>query len=129
MNSMLGRTLLLVVAAGSLQLFAGCESQDKGPDQDYNANWKGRTSNGGTVSFTVGGDKVTALEIKDSRGWIRLQQPVDIDGDSFSAEGSSGFLNSTKVSCTFDSATHCTGSYSIQELGQSLSGTFEATRR
>jgi len=128
MNAILNKLAATCLLITSVAVFTGCEGEDKGPDQDYNGNWRGRTSHGGSVTFTVSGDMVTAFQINDSKAQIWLQQPQDIKGNSFSGEGGELF-DKTSVSCTFDSATHCTGTYSIRKLMGSWEGTFEASRK
>jgi hypothetical protein len=124
MKAMLNRLVFSLIMCGCITL--GCsKSGGDGDDLDYNGNWNGKTSNGGSVTFTVSENKVTALEIKDDDGSIRLREPIGIDGDSFSASCGPSWPM-CDLSCTFDSATHCTGSYSITGIG-SVSGTFEAS--
>jgi hypothetical protein len=69
--------------------------------------------------------KSTALEINDSQGNLSLTKSIDIEGNSFSVET----VFEGSVSCTFTSATHCTGSYTIWGIVNSLSGTFTASRK
>lgn len=128
MNPVLRRLVLLFVLCSCVGLFAGCEDDDEQPDQDYNGDWHGGTSHGGSVTFTVSGDMVTSLDINDSNAKIWLEEPIDIKGNSFSGEGG-GQFDKTSVSCTFDSVTYCTGTYSINQLMGSLEGTFEASRK
>ena len=50
-------------------VLAGCGG-DEGADADYSGAWQGRTSNGGTVVFTVQGAQVVALRLVDPGGEI-----------------------------------------------------------
>ena len=106
--------------------------RDSGPDRDYSGTWRGRTSHGGTVVFTVDGPEVTGLQIVDDQARVQLTQPVSIERDSFSADNSE-IVPSTgnplvSLQCAFDSETHCAGRYSIAKAPNAWSGTFEATR-
>jgi hypothetical protein len=121
--------VLPLMLCASVILPVGCE---EGPDEDYNGEWRGRTSNGGTVVFTVEGDEVTAFEMRDPGGSsLRLLESVAINGNSFSVEDDGGVLgmDEAELEGTFDSATHCTGSYSFEKLWMTHSGTYDATRQ
>jgi uncharacterized lipoprotein YehR (DUF1307 family) len=59
MNAMRKCQIVSIIFCAAL--FCGCE--DDGPDQDYNGNWSGNTSNGGSVTFTVSSDQVTACVV------------------------------------------------------------------
>ena len=116
--------VVLAAAAGPI----GCDDGG-GSDLDYGGAWQGRTSHGGTVGFTVDGSSVTSFRIVDDQANVQITQPVDIHGDSFSAENSAGVSSpgspAVSLQATFDSDTHCAGRYSI---ANAWSGTFEATR-
>ena len=128
-NRMNGRTLAFVrslALVGLLALPAGCGSGD-GESLDYAGAWQGRTSNGGTVVFTVEGNLVVSLRLTDPQGAIWFPQPTDIEGNSFSAEYETNTAATDYVSlqCTFDSAVHGTGRYVMRKGSQLLTGTFE----
>ena len=108
-------------------VLAGCGG-DEGADADYSGAWQGRTSNGGTVVFTVEGNLVAALRLVDPQGSIWFPQPTDIQGNSFSAEYETHTAATDYVSleCTFDSVAHGTGRYTLRKGSQILTGTFEA---
>ena len=112
-----------------LALPAGCGSGD-GESVDYTGVWQGRTSNGGTIVFTVEANVVASLSLVDPQGSIWFPQPTDIDGNSFSAEYETNTAATDYVSlqCTFDSVAHGTGRYSLRKGGDLLTGTFEAAR-
>ncbi len=110
-----------------LALPAGCGSGD-GESLDYTGTWQGRTSNGGTIVFTVEGHLVTALRLVDPQGTIWFPQAVDVQGDSFSAdyETNTSATDYVSLQCTFDSVAHSTGDYTMRKGGNLLTGTFEA---
>lgn len=110
-----------------LALPAGCGSGD-GVSLDYTGAWQGRTSNGGTVAFTVEGNLVTALRLVDPQGSIWFPQAVDVQGDSFSAdyETNTSATDYVSLQCTFDSVAHGTGDYTMRKGSNLLTGTFEA---
>ena len=110
-----------------LALPAGCGSGD-GESLDYTGIWQGRTSNGGTVVFTVEGNLVAALRLVDPQGSIWFPQPTDIQGNSFSAEYETHTAATDYVflECMFDSVAHGTGRYTMRKGSQILTGTFEA---
>ena len=112
-----------------LALLAGCGGGD-GESLDYTGIWQGRTSNGGTVVFTVEGNLVAALRLVDPQGSIWFPQPTDIQGNSFSAEYETHTAATDYVSleCTFDSVAHGTGRYTMRKGSNLLTGTFEAQR-
>lgn len=110
-----------------LSFLAGCGDDGNGPDANYAGAWQGRTSNGGTVVFTVEGNLVTSLRLVDPQGSIWFPQPTDIDGNSFSAEYETNTAATDYVSlqCTFDSAAHGAGRYTLRKGSSLLTGTFE----
>lgn len=115
--------------AGACAVLAGCGGDD-GADADYSGAWQGRTSNGGTVVFTVQGAQVVALRLSDPGGEIWFPQPTDVVGNSFSAEYGTDTAATDEValSGTFDSADRASGRYSMRKGTRLLAGTFEATR-
>ena len=122
----LARRLALLIV---LALPAGCGSGD-GESLDYTGAWQGRTSNGGTIVFTVEANVVASLSLVDPQGSIWFPQPTDIDGNSFSAEYETNTSTSDFVSleCTFDSLAHGAGRYSLLKGSNLLTGTFEVQR-
>ncbi len=112
-----------------LGLAAGCGGEDGGGDRDYTGNWLGTTSNGGTVSFSVANDLVTPLRLTDPQGSLWLTLQVEINGNSFRAEHVESPNDQITLQCTFDSATHGSGRYTMRDGGQSLNGTFEVARQ
>lgn len=120
-----GRLALLCVLA----LAAGCDDGG-GAAADYAGVWQGRTSNGGTIVFTVEGSLVVALRLSDPGGEIWFPQPTDIHGDSFSAEYATDTAATDDVSLqgTFVSESTATGRYAMRKGGAVLSGTFAAGR-
>lgn len=121
------RRSLFVCACAVL---AGCGGGDGGSDLDYAGSWQGRTSNGGTIAFTVQGAQVVALRLSDPGGEIWFPKPTDIVGDSFSAEyqTDTAATDDVALSGTFDAADHAVGSYSMRKGSQRLAGTFTADR-
>ena len=113
-----------------LAFSAGCGGGDDGESLDYSGNWQGRTSNGGTIVFTVQGNQVVSLRLTDPQGSIWFPQPTDIRGDSFSAEYETATAATDYVSldCAFASINQATGSYSMRKGGNVLNGTFEVRR-
>lgn len=134
MNRMHGnlRSLARIFALiSSLVWLAGCGGDDGGgASADYAGQWQGRTSNGGSIVFTVAGDEVATLRLSDPQGVIWFPQPVEIEGDSFAAAYGTDTATTDEVSleCTFDTPVHGAGSYSMRKGAQILRGTFEATR-
>ena len=112
-----------------LALTAGCGGDD-GESQDYSGNWQGRTSNGGSIVFTVEGNQVVSLRLSDPQGDIWSPQPTDIVGDSFSAEYETHTAATDYVflECTFDADAHGAGRYSMRKGSNLLNGTFEVRR-
>ena len=110
-------------------VLAGCGG-DEGADADYSGAWQGRTSNGGTVVFTVQGAQVVALRLTDPGGEIWFPQPTDIVGHSFSAEYGTDTAATDDVFLkgTFVSDSDATGRYAMRKGGAVLSGTFAAQR-
>ena len=120
-------------AVCSSLLFSGCEGDSSGPDMDYNGTWKGSTSAGGSVSFTVSGGKVSGLYLTHGNYYLKQQSSsqVEISGNEFSIDV---VLAEGEIKGTFSSATKCSGSYSysgyvIMAGKVSYSGTFEATKQ
>ncbi|MGD9611740.1 MAG: hypothetical protein AB7V22_02435 [Kiritimatiellia bacterium] len=126
MSAFVGRFALLLVLA----LAAGCGDGD-GERADYTGVWQGRTSNGGSIVFTVEGDWVVSLRLVDPQGVIWMPQPTDVTGHSFSAEYATDTAATDDVSLqgTFDSATGATGRYAMRKGGNVLNGTFAAQRQ
>ena len=112
-----------------LALLAGCGGSD-GASLNYAGVWQGRTSNGGSIVFTVEGDLVTSLRLTDPQGNIWFPQPTDIEGNSFSAEYETNTAATDYVSlqCTFDSIARGTGDYLLRKGSDLLTGTFEVAR-
>ena len=121
-----GRLALFCVLA----LAAGCGGSD-GASADYSGVWQGRTSNGGSIVFTVEGDLVVSLRLVDPQGVIWMPQPTDVTGHSFSAEYATDTATTDDVSlqCTFGSTSDATGRYAMRKGGNVLNGTFEAQRQ
>ena len=119
-----------VLAAFACAVLVGCGDDGGGADADYTGIWQGRTSNGGTIAFTVEGQLVVALRLSDPGGEIWFPQPTDIHGDSFSAEYATDTAATDDVSLqgTFVSESAATGRYAMRKGGNVLSGTFEAWR-
>lgn len=119
-----------VLGACACAVLAGCGGDDGGADADYAGVWQGRTSNGGTIVFTVQGAQVVALRLSDPNGEIWFPKPTDIVGDSFSAEyeTDTAATDSVSLDCTFGSLTQATGRYSMRKGAQLLTGTFAADR-
>ena len=111
-------------------VLAGCGG-DEGADADYSGAWQGRTSNGGTVVFTVQGAQVVALRLTDPGGEIWFPQPTDIVGHSFSAEYGTDTAATDDVFLkgTFVSDSDATGRYEMRKGSHVLSGTFAAQRQ
>ena len=123
---------IVLVLLGAL-LLAGCGGGGGGSNQDYGGIWQGRTSHDGTVAFTVIGNSVTSLRIVDAQADVWILNPVEIEGDSFSAKNSEGATSpgspAVSVQGTFDSATQAFGRYAITKAGNTWSGTFEAAKQ
>jgi len=119
------------LCACACAVMAGCGGDDGGgADADYAGTWQGRTSNGGTIVFTVEGAQVVALRLADPGGDIWFPKPTDILGDSFSAEyrTDTAATDDVSLSGTFDAPDHAVGRYAMRKGVQRLAGTFEATR-
>lgn len=118
-----------LVLLGILGL-AGCGG-DNDADSGYGGAWRGGTSHGGTVVFTVDGYAVTTLQVVDKQARVQIMQPVSIKRGSFSVENfeNASLSGNPLVSLhgTFDSQTHCSGRYSITAASDTWSGTFEAS--
>lgn len=114
----------------ALALLAGCGGGSDGENLDYTGNWHGRTSNGGTIAFTVAGDWVPSLRLSDSQGVIWFPQAVEVRGNSFSARYDTNTAATDEIflECTFGSADQATGRYWMRKGGNVLTGTFEAQR-
>ena len=121
------RFLLLLLAI----CFSGCGG-DGGSEADYDGTWQGTTSHGGSVSFTVFADQVTALRITDPQANIWITLPAPIVNGSFSVENSengTGSVNpGASVQASFSSPTQASGRYSLVQSGSTWSGTFTASR-
>jgi len=122
---------------GAILLFgilclAGCEG-GSGADHDYMGIWKGTTSHGGTVEMVIGENVVSTLRITDTEANVWTSQLIAIIGNGFTVETSEGVSAPDSpaviVQCTFDSATHCTGTYSVTRGTRVWTGTFEATKQ
>jgi len=126
----LAGTLLILFG---IPWLAGCGGGWSDTPQDYSGTWQGRTSHGGSVAFTVVANAVASLQIVDGQANIRIQNSVEIDGNSFSADNSDVVASTdnplVSVQCTFDSSTHAAGSYSLTQTPNAWSGTFEASRQ
>ena len=111
-------------------VLAGCGG-DEGADADYSGAWQGRTSNGGTVVFTVQGAQVVALRLSDPGGEIWFPKPTDVVGNSFSAEYGTDTAATDDVFLkgTFVSDSDATGRYEMRKGSHVLSGTFAAQRQ
>ena len=98
-----------------LALPAGCGGGD-GESLNYTGIWQGRTSNGGSVVFTVEGNRVAALRLVDPQGSIWFPQPTDIVGHSFSAEYGTDTAATDDVFLkgTFVSDSDATGRYEMR---------------
>ena len=119
-----------VLVAFACAVLVGCGDDGGGADADCAGAWQGRTSNGGTIVFTVEGSRVVALRLSDPGGVIWFPQPTDIRGDSFSAEYATDTAATDDVSLqgTFVSESDATGRYEMRKGGNVLGGTFEARR-
>lgn len=121
-------TLRTALALFGILWLAGCGGGDGGSGLDYGGIWRGATSHGGTVAFTVVDNMVTSFQIVDNQARVQITMPTEIKGNSFAAANSAGVSSpdSPAVSAqgTFDSETHATGHYSVS----TWSGTFEAAR-
>lgn len=115
----------------SFILLAGCGGGDGGSDQNFDGTWQGRTSNGGTVTFTVDGDWVTSLRLTDPAATLWFPQSVDIHGSTFDAEyeTDTATTDDVRLQTSFNSATQASGTYSIRKGSQLLTGTFQASRQ
>lgn len=131
MKNILSPIVRWVLCACAGAVLVGCGDDGGGADADYAGVWKGRTSNGGTIVFTVEGSLVVALQLSDPGGEIWFPQPTDIRGDSFSAEYATDTAATDDVSLqgTFVSESDATGRYEMRKGGSVLSGTFAARRQ
>ena len=123
------RSLACLLVVG-LALLTGCGGGDEGSDQNYDGTWQGRTSHGGTITFTVSAGMVTTLRLEDPEASLWFPQPVAIVGNTFEAEyvTDTASTDDVRLQGSFDSSTHSFGTYSIRKGSQKLAGTFEALR-
>lgn len=130
MKTTLSPIVRWVLGACACAVLVGCGDDGGGGDADYTGTWQGRTSNGGTIVFTVEGPLVVTLRLSDPGGEIWFPQPTDIRGDSFSAEYATDTAATDDVSLqgTFVSESAATGRYTMRKGGNVLSGTFAAGR-
>jgi len=123
-----GVALLLI----SLSL-AGCGSGSGGDEGAYAGKWAGTTSHGGTVSFTVENNWVTSFRVTDNGASIWIQQPTNLEGDTFEAHnsenGSAPGAPGATVTGLFDSTAHCSGNYTLTQSTQRWTGTYTATKQ
>ena len=112
-------------------VLAGCDDGGNGADADYSGVWRGPTSNGGAIVFTVEGDSVVSLRLDDPQGVIWFPRPTDVRGDSFSAEyaADTAATDDVSLSGTFVSDSSATGRYEMRKGGNVLRGTFAARRQ
>lgn len=131
MKNILSPVVRWVLVAFACAVLVGCGDDGGGADADYAGVWQGRTSNGGTIVFSVEGRLVVTLRLSDPGGEIWFPQPTDIHGDSFSAEYATDTAATDDVSLqgTFVSETDATGRYTMRKGGTVLSGTFAARRQ
>ncbi len=117
----------------ALLWLTGCGGGSGETDFDYRGEWRGSTSHGGTITFSVSGPAVTTLQIADPQASIWIIQPTGIEGNTFSVENSEGVSSpnspATSVQGVFDSETQCSGIYSISRGGQRVAGTFQASKQ
>ena len=124
----MGWRAFLMVLGGLL--LGGCGGEG-GSDQNYDGTWAGRTSHGGSITFTVDGDWVLTLRLDDPAAQIWFPQPVDIHGNVFAAQYLTDTASSDDVRLggSLVSATQVNGNYSLHKGTYALSGTFTATRQ
>ena len=131
MKKILSPFVRWMLVAFACAVLVGCGDDGGGAAADYAGVWQGRTSNGGTIVFTVEGSLVVALRLSDPGGEIWFPQPTDVRGDSFSAEYATDTAATDDVSLqgTFVSESVATGRYAMRKGGSVLSGTFAARRQ
>lgn len=127
------RHLVSVFLTGLVLLgLAGC-GESSGSGSDYNGNWHGTTSHGGSVVFTVVENVMVSLKISDAEANLWIQNPVEIVGHTFATDNFEMIAATgnpaVSARCTFDSPTHASGSYSIAKASRTWTGTFEATKQ
>lgn len=120
--------LILVLAALPL----GCGGGDEESGGNYRGEWRGTTSRGGSIVFSVSGTAITSLRIDDPQASMEITRPVAIEGNTFAVANSEGVSSPTSpavsVQGVFDSETQASGIYSISRGGQRVAGTFNASR-
>jgi len=125
----IGTALLLLALAG----LAGCGGGGESDESVYAGQWVGPTSHGGTVNFTVEKGWVTSFQVTDNGASIWIQQPTELEGDTFDARnsenGSAPGAPGATVTGLFDSTVHCTGSYTLTKSTQQWMGTYTATKQ
>lgn len=132
MNTTPRRLACISLALLAALLPMGCGSDD-GSDLDYRGEWRGTTSRGGTIQFSASGTAITSLQIVDPQANVWIIQPVAIVDGSFSVQNSEGVSSPTSpavsVQGDFNSESQSSGTYSISRGGQTVSGTFSATKQ
>ena len=116
-----------------LSLLSGCGSGSSGDETPYAGTWSGPTSHGGMVRFVVENGWVVSFTVDDAGASIWIQQPTELEGDTFEAhnseDGSAIGAPGATVTGLFGDATHCTGSYTLDQDAQHWRGTYTATKQ
>lgn len=131
-------------------IFLGCDSDSPtapstptGPSKNYNGNWKGSTSTGGSVRFKVADNMVSELFLEHKSRTIfgvcivtlTNTYNVSISGDSFKFKHKKSISEHGVIEGTFTSETTCSGKYdfSTGKFGLcppfTVKGTFDANRQ
>jgi len=128
-HRLIGTALLLLALTG----LAGCSGSGESDDGAGGDKWAGPTSHGGTVNFTMENEWITTFQVTDNGASIWIQQPARVVNDTFEAHnsenGSAPGAPGATVAGVFDSAVHCTGSYTLTKSSQQWTGTYTASKQ
>lgn len=116
----------------------GCSDSPTGPSKNYDGNWTGKTSTGGSIRFKVDGGKVSGLYLEHKTGsctsTLTSTKDTSISGNRFKFEHKT-ILEEGFVEGTFTTENTCSGKYSFSGLSftigcpSKIDGTFDVTKQ